>query len=97
MSDWLSNPAESSIFSRRGKSKMNRKDTQKLADNLRIPCYACENQIATHVCRYQVAELAVQICLCDNCMKIDTERLLKNTVGIQDVTPSFSLQSMVQL
>ena len=97
MSDWSSNPNEFMIFSRRGKTKMSRKDPQKLADNLQIPCYACENQLATHVCRYQVGELAVQICLCDSCMKIDTERLLKNTVGIQDVTPSFSLQSMVQL
>jgi hypothetical protein len=76
---------------------MNAKDPQKLADNLEIPCYACEEQSATHVCRYQVGELAVQVCLCDSCMKMDTACLLKHTVGIQDFTPPFALRSMVQL
>jgi hypothetical protein len=76
---------------------MNTKDSQKLADNLEIPCYACEQRSATHVCRYRVGELAVQVCLCDSCMKIDTACLLKNTVGIQDLAPSSALRSMVQL
>jgi len=76
---------------------MNRKDPQKLADNLMIPCYACEEQPATHLCRYQVGELAVQVCLCDSCMKIDTECLLKDTIGIQELVPPLSVPSPVQL
>jgi hypothetical protein len=76
---------------------MNRKDPQKLADNLMIPCYACEEQHATHLCRYQVGELAVQVCLCDSCMKIDTECLIKDTIGIQELVPPLSVPSPVQL
>jgi hypothetical protein len=76
---------------------MNRQDPQKLAENLMIPCYACENRPATHVCRYQVGELAVQVCLCDSCMKIDSACLLKNTVGIQELAPSAAFRSMAQL
>jgi hypothetical protein len=76
---------------------MNRQDPQKLADNLMIPCYACEDQPATHLCRYQVGELAVQVCLCDNCMKIDTECLLKDTIGIQEMAPPFSVPSTMHL
>jgi hypothetical protein len=95
--NWNEDSIQLCVLSRRGKLKMNTKDPQKLADNLEIPCYACEQQPATHVCRYEVGELAVQVCLCDNCMKIDTAYLLKNTVGIQELAPSSALQSMVQL
>ena len=76
---------------------MNRQEPQKLAENLEIPCYACEKQIATHLCRYHVGELAVQVCLCENCMKIDTECLLKDTIGIQDFAPHWSIPSISQL
>jgi hypothetical protein len=68
---------------------MNRKDPQRLPADLQMPCYACEDRSATHLCRYQVGELAVQVCLCDECMKMDTECLLKNTIGIQDFTVPF--------
>lgn len=57
---------------------------QPLHKDLNIPCYACESQPATHVCRYKVDELNVQVCLCCDCMQIDTRHLLKNTIGIQD-------------
>ena len=65
---------------------MKRKNPQRLPKDLQMPCYACEVRPATHVCRYQVGELAVQVCLCGECMKMDTHRLLKNTIGIQDHT-----------
>jgi hypothetical protein len=54
-----------------------------LPANLQMPCYACETHPATHLCRYQIDELAIQICLCEECMKIDTKCLLKSTVGLQ--------------
>jgi len=73
---------------------MNRQDPQKLPPDLNMPCYACDDKPATHVCRYQVGELTVQVCLCDECMKIDTECLLKNTIGIQDFTTPYSNPSM---
>ena len=59
-------------------------EPKQLPVDLQMPCYACETQPATHVCRYQVDALAVQVCLCCECMKMDTQRLLKNTIGIQD-------------
>ena len=65
---------------------MNREAPQRLPADLDMTCYACNEQSATHVCRYQVGELSVQVCLCDECMKIDTECLLKNTIGIQDLS-----------
>lgn len=73
---------------------MNRKDPQKLPADLDMPCYACNDRPATHVCRYEVGELSVQVCLCDECMKIDTECLLKNTIGIQDFAVPDSNPSM---
>ena len=59
-------------------------EPKQLPADLHIPCYACEKQPATHVCKYQVGELAVQVCLCRECMKIDTQCLLKNTIGLQE-------------
>jgi hypothetical protein len=59
---------------------------QQLPESVTMPCYACEKDQATHVCRFKVGELAIQVCLCPECMKIDTRRLLKNTVGIQGLT-----------
>ena len=91
------NSNESREVNWRGLKKMNRQDPKKLADNLMIPCYACEDQPATHVCRYQVGELAVQVCLCDSCMKIDTACLLKDTIGIQELASPFSVPSPLQL
>jgi hypothetical protein len=57
-----------------------------LPENLNMPCYCCEKEPATHLCRYKIGELTVQVCLCPECMKIDTGCLLKNTVGIQETT-----------
>lgn len=61
-----------------------------LPENLQMPCYACETEPATHVCRYEIGELSIQVCLCRACMKIDTKRLLKSTVGLQEVDASLS-------
>ena len=61
-------------------------DTPKLLpESLELPCYACETRPATHVCRYQLGELMVQVYLCNECMKMDTRCLLENTIGIQMV------------
>lgn len=57
-------------------------EPRKLPAGIVMRCYACEERPATHVCRYQVDELMIQVCLCKECMKIDTEQLLKNTIGI---------------
>lgn len=57
-----------------------------LPDSIRMPCYACETLLATHLCRYKVGELSIQVCLCEECMKLDTTSLLKNTIGIQAIT-----------
>jgi hypothetical protein len=56
-----------------------------LPTELKMPCYACETEPATHVCRFHIGELFVQVCLCRVCMKIDTDLLLKNTIGLQEV------------
>ena len=60
-----------------------------LPTDLRMPCYACETEPATHVCRYHIGELFVQVCLCRACMKIDTDRLLKSTIGLQALEGDF--------
>ncbi len=56
-----------------------------IPENLQMPCYACENEPATHLCKFKVGELSVQVCLCPACMKLDTHYLLRNTIGIQEV------------
>lgn len=62
-------------------------EPKRLPDNISMSCYACEKEPATHIRRFKLGELAVQVCLCADCMKMDTQYLLKNTVGIQDVQP----------
>ena len=69
---------------------------QPLPENVQMPCYACESIPATHVCRFKVGELAVQVCLCEDCMKIDTTRLLKNTIGIQGIAERPSSNYLVE-
>ena len=59
---------------------------KRLPEDLEMLCYACEEVSATYLCRYQVDELVVQVCLCDVCMKMDTKRLLENTIGIQGLS-----------
>ena len=68
----------------RGIDTMRIEEPKPLPVDLHMPCYACETEPATHVCRYQVGELAVQVCLCGKCMKMDTQCLLKNTIGLQE-------------
>ena len=94
MIEKMNPPEYPGISAKKDQNQMNRNDPQRLPADLHMPCYACENQPATHVCRYQVGELAVQVCLCDECMKMDTECLLKNTIGIQDIAAPFSNHSM---
>ena len=69
---------------------------KRLPENLGMPCYACETRPATHVCRYKIDELGIQVCLCAECMQIDTQRLLKSTIGIQDVVYSGISNYLVQ-
>ena len=57
-----------------------------LPEDLDMLCYACEDAPATHLCRYRVGDLSIQVCLCPKCMKIDTIRLLENTIGIQGIS-----------
>lgn len=61
-------------------------EPKQLPVDLKMPCYACETKPATHVCRFQIGELSVQVCLCQHCMKMDTRCLLKNTIGLEEGT-----------
>jgi hypothetical protein len=61
---------------------------KKLPEGIYMQCYACEDLQATHVCRFQLDDLMVQVCLCVDCMKIDTQQLIKNTIGIEAQTPA---------
>jgi hypothetical protein len=69
---------------------------QPLPCDLNMPCYACEHVPATHVCRFKVGELTIQVCLCEECMKIDTTRLLKNTIGIQGIAEKPEANYLIQ-
>ena len=64
-----------------------------LPEELEMLCYACDEVSATHLCRYQVDKLIIQVCLCDLCMKMDTTRLLENTIGIQNLSSPASTES----
>ena len=55
-----------------------------LPADLGMHCYACNIRPATHLCRYKIGEMAVQVCLCDECMQMDTRRLIEHTIGIQE-------------
>jgi hypothetical protein len=59
---------------------------QPLPQSVQLACYACESRSASHVCRFKVGELAIQVCLCTECMNIDTRRILTDTVGIANVS-----------
>jgi uncharacterized CHY-type Zn-finger protein len=59
-------------------------NAKELPASIKMSCYACGDLQATHVCRYQLEDLRVQVCLCGQCMKMDTEFLLKNTLGIEN-------------
>ncbi len=69
---------------------------QPLPDGVHMPCYACEKLLATHVCRFKVGELNIQVCLCPECMKMDTASLLKHTIGIQGLTDPFASDPCVE-
>lgn len=56
-----------------------------LPENLSMLCYACNAHPATHLCKYKVGEMTVQVCLCGACRQIDSKRLLEHTIGIQEV------------
>lgn len=58
---------------------------QPLPQTVKMRCYACEENSASHVCRYKVGELAIQVCLCPECMKLDAQHLLTGAVGIQGI------------
>jgi hypothetical protein len=65
------------------------KSPKPLPVDLHMPCYACETTPATHVCRFYIGELFVQVCLCQACMKIDADRLIKSTIGLQTLEGEF--------
>lgn len=67
---------------------------KRLSEDMEMLCYACDDVSATHLCRYQVDELIVQVCLCDECMKMDTDRLLENTIGIPGASHPTVVESM---
>lgn len=58
--------------------------SKELPKDINIRCYACEKMPATHVCRYELDELMVQVCLCVECMKLDTHNLIKHTIGLDE-------------
>jgi hypothetical protein len=57
-------------------------DPKPLPLDINLSCYACESNVAAYLCRYTIDELSVQVCLCRDCMNLDTNTLLKNTIGI---------------
>lgn len=76
--------------------QMTTKNAKELPAGIRMACYACGDQQATHVCRYQVEDLKVQVCLCGRCMKMDTDDLIKNTLGIEAPSETSTQDFIVQ-
>jgi len=69
---------------------MTTKNAKELPASIDMSCYACNEMRATHVCCYEVEELKVQVCLCGECMKMDTDELLKNTLNQDTIRVSLS-------
>jgi hypothetical protein len=55
---------------------------KELSENIRIDCYCCGERIATHLCRFRLGQLPVQVCLCQTCMQLDTSEVFEKTLGI---------------
>lgn len=69
-----------------GTLAMEVQDPKPLPLGMNLSCYACESAVAAYLCRYTIDELSVQVCLCRDCMNLDTNALLKNTIGIDDLS-----------
>lgn len=69
---------------------MTTNSAKELPVGIKMSCYACGNLQATHVCCYHVDELKIQVCLCGECMQMDTEDLIKNTLGIDNPPESLA-------
>ena len=70
-------------------------DYKPLPQSLEIPCYACERNTASHVRRLKIGEMTVQVCLCAQCMRIDTQRLLNHTIGIAETAEVCALRNAI--
>ena len=55
---------------------------KKLSDNIDIDCYCCDTRTATHLCRFRLGELPVQVCLCEACMQLDTVEVFEKILGL---------------
>jgi hypothetical protein len=55
---------------------------KKLSENIEIECYCCGSRTATHLCRFRLGELPVQVCLCEACMQLDTAEVFEKTLGL---------------
>lgn len=55
---------------------------KELSENIDISCYCCGSRSATHLCRFRLGELPVQVCLCEGCMQLDTAELFEKTLGL---------------
>jgi hypothetical protein len=55
---------------------------KELSEKIQIDCYCCGARIATHLCRFRLGQLPVQVCLCEACMQLDTAEVFEKTLGI---------------
>jgi hypothetical protein len=55
---------------------------KKLSEHIDIECYCCGSRSATHLCRFRLGELPVQVCLCEACMQLDTAEVFEKTLGL---------------
>jgi hypothetical protein len=55
---------------------------KELSENIQIDCYCCGARVATHLCRFRLGQLPVQVCLCKACMQLDTAEVFEKTLGI---------------
>ena len=55
---------------------------EELSEKIDINCYCCSSRSATHLCRFRLGELPVQVCLCETCMQLDTAELFEKTLGL---------------
>jgi hypothetical protein len=73
------NPFNGAIFK---ENLMFTQPPKELSENIHIDCYCCGVQVATHLCRFRLGQLPVQVCLCQACMQLDTAEVFEKTLGI---------------
>jgi hypothetical protein len=69
---------------------------KRLSINNSLKCFSCKVNPASHVCRFKWGGLAVQACLCLQCMGLETAPLFEKVMGCCD-RPNDSVSDPIEI